>query len=719
MRFILAVQLIVLLSFGFISSISSVSAQDDPFAIDVDDWPDIDEPFDDFPEEIDEPKSEPVVEKPPVKEPVVEKPPVKEPVAEKPPVKEPVAEKPPVKEPIVEKKQPIVKPEPVKTVAPKVSIPLPSVNSTVKRSGPPLILISRPVYAPYSTEAKTQYIAAIAESYFHFKIGMLPGFQVLSQEKIAHNLQYFRDFSRRVSRASYIETAKKLGASYLFYQEYEPQGKSVKFEIEVYSLADNNKVLSSTHNFDLKDFEDGLYECVMEIAGELVGSIPVDIQKILGENVLAKSSKSIERFGALVASAGEYSQAKAEAVIPEYEKVLKQESQFHIARYVTAAACAIANQFDKAIEHQDKLISIFGNSYPDLYLQLASYYREGGRHSDAIYAAEKAKQESTLEIPANIEIAMAYEAKGDLQRAQSEYLSILQKGGEDGEIYFQLALVSIGLGNLSQSSQYLSKAASAGRSLDRGDYYDLGLRYAALGTANDKAIEAFQNSMGIQKDNEDAWRQLAELYSNMGRQADAAECYISLFHISNEAYKDYLPKAGMIYESEGMREKAKDAYALFIARNYHNKEVNLRLAKLEVEDGNCDDAVELVYGMDTITGIGEDVRQIMQQCGQPERRVVIPTETGEQKKWAGVFFWRVVSGAVSLGGAGLGYFCNTKIDDNLKAYRDERRPHHVERLHDEIEKWQLMRNLSYMGAGVGAVSLSCSIALPILFSSRK
>ncbi|MDO5575874.1 MAG: hypothetical protein Q4F84_02235, partial [Fibrobacter sp.] len=673
------------------------------------------ESFDDFGSDVSEPAVETPQAKPAAPTTSVKQP---EPVVEKPapePVKEPVAEKPAAPEPVAKPA-----PAPAKTVsAPRASIPMPSVSSTVKRAGPPLILISRPVYTPYSTEEKTMYIAAIAEAYFHFKLGMLPGFQVISQEKVANNLQYYRDFSRRISRASYIETARKLGASYLFYQEYEPKGKGAKFQIELYSLADNKAVFSNSSEIDLKTFEDGLYNCVMDVAGELAGSIPADVQKILGENVLSTNAKTIEKFGSLIASLGEYSQKRAEHILPEYEKVLKQDSKFHVARYITATTYGIAEQFDKAIELQEMLISDFGNSYPALFLQLAAYHREADRFNDATYAAEKAKQESSLEIPANIEIAMTYEAKGDLQRAQSEYLSILQKGGEDGEIYFQLALVSIGLGNLSQTSQYLSQAASAGRSLDKGDYYDLGLRYAALGTANDKAIEAFQNSMGIQKDNEDAWRQLADLYTSMGRQADAAECYTSLFHINNDVYKDYLPKAGMIYEAEGKREDAKDAYALFIARKYNNKEVNLRLAKLEVEDGNCEEAVDLVYGMDTITGIGEDVKKIMQQCGQPERRVVIPTNDGDQKKWAGVFVWRVVSGVVALGGAGLGYFANTKVDDCGKDYKDNEYPAQVEKLHKDIEKWQLVRNLCYAGAGVGTASLGCSIVLPIVISSRK
>ena len=354
------------------------------------------------------------------------------------------------------------------------------------------------------------------------------------------------------------------------------------------------------------------------------------------------------------------SQKRAENAVNGFEA---GQSEFSDAcsKVYYSAICSRAKQYDKAISHQ-KNISTFGSSYPALYLQLASYYRQGGKYNDALDAAEQAVSENSLELPAKAEIARIHEAKGDLSRAKSEYLSVLEKGGEDGEIYFQLALVSIGLNDLSGSSSYLSKAASAGRELDRGDYYDLGLRYAALGSANDQAIEAFRKSLGIQQDNEDAWRQMAELYSRMRQDSAAAECYISLFHINNEAYKDYLPKAGMMFEGLGMTERAKDVYSLFLARRYTDVEVSVRLAKIEVQEGNCKRAVELVDGMDTLPSVGMEVKRIMEQCGQPERRVVVATGTGD-KKWVPVFIWRVASGVLS-GCYRVGYFCDMQVAKN-------------------------------------------------------
>ena len=744
---ILTFKLLLILCFSTVAlSTGQLFAQDDnPFDIGIDDWPD--EPMDDFPDdepEVPEPATktaEPKVEEKPkttTSTPMPDpKPVTSQPVPEPAPaVSNTPKEKP--SEPVQEKPKPVETvtspapapsepaksspPEPVSAPAYKpVVTPSPvqsSGGSGLKRSGAPLLLISRPVFAPYSTEGKTMYIAAISEAYFHFKLGALPGILVVPQEKIANNVQYFRDFSRRISRTSYLEAAKKVGATYFFYQEYEPQGKKVKFNLELYSITENKKLTSSTQTFDIADLENGLFDCIGEVATALVGSIPSDIQQILAMEILGKNNKAIESFGDKIASVGDFSQKRAEAAVSDYEKIVNQNAQMHVARFVTASACARAQQFEKAINHQRKLISTMGSSYPALSLQLASYYRQAGKFNDALDAADDASKDKLLEIPAKIELAHIYESKGDLNRAKSEYLSVLDKGGEDGEVYFQLALVSIGLNNLSQSSEYLSKAASAGRELDRGDYYDLGLRYMDLGSANDKAIESFKASLGIQQDNEDAWRQLADLYSKMGNNKDAAECYISLFHINNTAYKDYLPKAGMMYESLGEIEEAKEAYELFLARRYVDPEVSVRLAKLELQSGRCDKAVELVNGLDTNAMYSSDVRKINDQCGKPERRVVIPTDMADQGNWRGVFFWRVISGVITVGAAGLGYYCDMQVADTKTKYLESKNPSEVPSLHDDLEKFQLYRNISYAGAAVGATSFTLSIALPIIISRK-
>lgn len=587
-------------------------------------------------------------------------------------------------------------------------------SGTVKRAGPPLLMIARPVYAPYSNEDKTMYISATAEAYFHFKLGALPGIQVVPYERINNTIQYFRDFTRRISRTSYIDNAKKIGASYLLYSEYEPKGKKIKFATELYSLDDNKKIGGSISEIELSSFEDGLYDFANEAAGILIGTIPAETQKFLATPVLGKGSRTAEQLGKAIVAAGDFTLQNSEKAASEFEKLSRGGNQY-LAKYIGALNFSRANQYDKAIELLEELIVTFGTEYPALSLQLATFYRLAKSYDQALQAAEKAGSDPSLALVARIEKARIYEAQGNLSQAKKEYESVLSEGGEDGEIYFQLALVSIGLNNLSQAQSYLRQSASAGRSFDKADYFDLGLRYEALGTANDQAIEAYRNSLGIQQDNVDAWEKLAEIYSKSGREADAAECYVNLFQINNTAYKDNLVKAGIMFENAGYLENAKDAYSLFLARKFTNPEVNVRLAKIELQGGNCKKAIDLVDNMDTTGTFGSDVASINSQCGKQERRVVIANDAN-QRNWRGPFIWRVSSGAITIAGAILGYVLEGSLKKQYDVYLAAENVESVDAARSKLKTLETQRNLSYLGAGVGLVSFGFSIALPIVFS---
>jgi hypothetical protein len=220
----------------------------------------------------------------------------------------------------------------------------------------------------------------------------------------------------------------------------------------------------------------------------------------------------------------------------------------------------------------------------------------------------------------------------------------------------------------------------------------------------------------MQQDNEDAWQKLADIYSASGREADAAQCYVSLFHINNAAYKDYLAKAGKMFENAGYLDNAKDAYALYIARRFTDPEVTVRLAKLELNSGNCKKAIELVDDMDTTGAFGEDIKYINTNCGKKERRVVIPTASARDKGWRARFFWRVSSGAVAIAGIALGAVFNSQAVEKQKEYMDSKNTAEVDQLHSDLKALEKNRNLFYAGAGVGIGSFALSIALPIVFS---
>ncbi|HMA65598.1 MAG: tetratricopeptide repeat protein, partial [Fibrobacterota bacterium] len=423
-------------------------------------------------------------------------------------------------------------------------------------------------------------------------------------------------------------------------------------------------------------------------------------------------------FGNTFASIGDFSEKRASGVAGELEKILNANKKFQVAKMLTAYVCAAGKHYDKAIEYQNELISTFGVSNPSLYLDLAAYQVGAQSYDMALSSVDNAAKEPSLKFQAITARAEIYEAKGDYKKAQTYYTQLLSEGGENGLIYFKLALVNIALNNASEADSYLSKAQAAGYQLDRGSYYDIGMRYVSLSN-KEKAIEAFKNSLGTTQDYEPAWQQLAKLYKEMGRQSDAAECYVSLFQINNNAYKDDLLLAGEIYEELNQTEKVKDVYSLYLARKFVNSTVSVKLAKLEAAGGNCDKATDLVYGLDTIRAVSDDVRAINQQCGKPDRRVTIPTGSEYRKTKPIVMVWRIASLVLAAGGAGAGYYFDTQVKAKLDEYdKCVSNSDDAAKLRTDAETAKRNRMFCYAGGGVGLGSFALSITLPIIFSDK-
>jgi hypothetical protein len=120
--------------------------------------------------------------------------------------------------------------------------------------------------------------------------------------------------------------------------------------------------------------------------------------------------------------------------------------------------------------------------------------------------------------------------------------------------------------------------------------------------------------------------------------------------------------------------------------------------------------------------VADDVRDINQKCGKTVRHVVIPTDNAFKKRSPALGIWRVLSGVLALGGAGIGYYCDMQVADKQKQYNDPEITKYnmntVDALHKDIENFQLYRNVCYAGAAVGGVSLALSITLPIIISNK-
>jgi tetratricopeptide (TPR) repeat protein len=575
------------------------------------------------------------------------------------------------------------------------------------------VLVSRPIYAVYETETKTKWISAAGEIYAHYKVGSFPRTQVFTMEQVNSVLPNSRDYGRRFNKQHYIDAAKKLGATHLLYQEYQPQkdGKKTRYVMELYWIQEAATVEKFSVDIIHSEFEGGLNVCLAKIADAM--DPKAKSSPAYGIPVWGKDMKAIEAFGNVLADEGRFVKERAVATSVSAEKLVQKNSSFVGFQYAGALVAGRAESFAKAISYMESVISK-SKDYPALQLRLAEYLRGAERYSEAVRAAESAAGSSALRVPASIEMAMISQAQGNLDRARSEYEAVLQSGEASGRVLFMLALLSIQMGRITDSEDYLRRAEESGLTLDEGEYLDLGKAYAQAGGYEDKAIEYLKRSMGVKQNSEDAWEAIADIYVKLGDVQQSAEAHVNLFKINMQAHSGKLKSAGESFETLGMTDRAKEAYSLFLDRRFTDRDVSMNLARIYFNEKNCKKLPDVLKGYDTIP----DAAQMLAECGYKVRRID-ESQTMKTNKLSPVMFYLRISGAALLaGGIATGVIVdNVTIADTYKKYStygspgeskgeggaavDGENPGKVKEMRKDLDSAIFLRNTMYVLAGIG------------------
>ena len=574
------------------------------------------------------------------------------------------------------------------------------------------VLVSRPIYAVYEAETKTKWISALGEIYTHYKMGAFPRTYVYTMEQVSGVLPGARDYGRRFNKQHYIDAAKKLGATHLLYQEYQPQkdGKTTRYVMELYWLAEAATVERYSVNIIHSEFEGGLNACLGKIADAM--DPKAKSGGVSGVQVWGKDMKTLELFGNALAGEERFVKDRAAATYEAIEKTAHKNSSLAGFSYAAALVAGRAEEYAKAVKHIEAVISK-SKDYPALQLRLAEYLRGAQRYSEAVRAAETAAKSPALRVAASIEMAMISQAQGNLDRARSEYEAVLRDGEANSRVLFMLALLSIQMGRISESEDYLRRAEESGLALDEGEYLDLGKAYANSSGNEDKAVEYLKKSMGPKQSNEDAWEAIADLYKKMGNDAEAAESYVNLFKINMQAHSGKLKLAGETFEKMGLTDRAKDAYALFLDRRFSDKDVSMNLARIYFNDKECKKVKDVLEGLKGYEAIPE-ATQMLADCGHKVRRVDESQTMKTQKLSPVMLSLRIGGPVIMAGGVTLGLLMNKSVGDTYKKYNDwprngewkepgtdAQKPAEVKKMHDEIESAKTLRAVGYGLAGAG------------------
>jgi tetratricopeptide (TPR) repeat protein len=574
------------------------------------------------------------------------------------------------------------------------------------------VLISRPIYAVYEAETRTKWISALGELFTHYKISAFPRTHVFTMEQVSGVLPNSRDYSRRFNRQHYIDAARKLGATHLVYQEYQPDrsGRRTRYVMELYWIQEAATVERISVNIQHNDFEAGLQSAISRLA-ELMD--PGAKNTPAFSNVVwGKDAKALETFGNLLADEGKFSRDNALSTFTSAERLIQRNAALIGYQYAGALLAGRAESYAKAIHHLDAVIAK-SREHSALQLRRAEYLRGAQRYSEAMTAAETASRNPALRIPASIEMAMIHQAQGNLDRARSEYSAIVQSGEADGRVLFMLALLSIQSGRITESEDYLRQAEARGLALDEAEYIELGKAYGAAGSGHeDRAIEFLRRGMGVRQNNEEAWEEIAAIHRRMGNEHLAADAYVNLFKINMQAHSMKLKTAGEIYERLGMVDRAKDAYSLFLDRRFSNKDVSMSLARIYFNEKDCKRLPNVLRGLDTIP----EAAQMLGECGF-RVRTIDASQTLRARKLSPFMLTMRISGAVvAAGGLTGGLILNYGVIDPVKKKYDDypsdltnlpstptdgMDPDKVDDMHKQLKDAMFWRNTLYVLAGVG------------------
>ena len=561
------------------------------------------------------------------------------------------------------------------------------------------LLIGRPIYAVYEAETKTKWLSAAAEIYTNYKVASFPRTQAFTMEQVDGVLPGSRDYSKRFNKQHFIDAARKLGATHLLYQEYQPHknGKEARYVMELYWLDEGAAVIRASQDIVFSAFERGLDICLEKVADAMdPGAKKTTAFK---NQVFGKDIKTIEAFGNILASEGSFNSERAAATYASAEKMFKKSGGLIGVQYASALLAGRARSYSKAVSHIQTVIGKSGE-YPALQLYLAEYMRGDGRYSEATRAAETASRSPALKAAASSEMAMIQQAQGNIDMARN----IMQDGDADGKTLFRLALLSIQSNRLDESEEYLRKASESGFNLDESEYYELGVAYSKNPGYETQAIDYLKRSMGVKQSSESAWSAIADVYNRMGNSELEAETYVNLFKINPTANSGKLKTAGEIYERMGNIDKAKDAYALFMDRRFFDQNVAMSLARIYFNEKNCKKLPDVLKGLDTIP----EAAEMLAECGHKVRKIDA-SQTVKAKKLSPLMLTvRISGGALAVGGLAGGLIINGVLipDQYENWYTKATTVDDVNNARAAIKTSEMLRSVCYVAAAVGLSAVS-------------
>jgi tetratricopeptide (TPR) repeat protein len=189
-------------------------------------------------------------------------------------------------------------------------------------------------------------------------------------------------------------------------------------------------------------------------------------------------------------------------------------------------------------------------------------------------------------------LAGLYYVTHQWENAAEEYKKLITYEQERKTGLYRLALVHLHMDAVGQATDYWQQAEKQGKA-QAHYYFQAASLYHEKGY-NDRAAGLFRECVRQEPDNERAWKKLARIYTDQGKDSLVAETYMKLFSIDNDTYSDELARAGhLFFDMEAMRQ-ARDVYGLYLENGYDTPQVRINLAHIAFDEGDYYRVVELL-----------------------------------------------------------------------------------------------------------------------------
>jgi hypothetical protein len=574
------------------------------------------------------------------------------------------------------------------------------------------LLVARPNQYGYTIDEKMSWLGAIVELYLHCRLSLLDAADVMTLGDLWALLPQQRDFTQRIKKSEYARAAGRLGATNVIYSEYEPADSAV-LHVHLAPVAGGG----DETRFSIAIDETAIGESLERAAREIAQAIDAPFPVLSGTALLGNDIDAARQLGGcIVREAGPADAALEEAAICAAE--LGESGSMNVALYAAARLFEAAGRYDMALAQMEAFGERLGGAYPKLHVFSARYARKSGDLRLALTLIDRAARRRRLKAPTLYERARINEKFGSLPKARSNYRELIAMGEGGPAVHYRLALLAARRGDLDQAwRESVAAAKSSGRAAS-AVLVQIGDELAA-GGYEPQAIAVYRRALDSAPFDQLALRKLGNFQEKQNMPEAAAATYARLFDIDQNRNGVYMIKAAELWEARGMSEKAAGAYERLVAAGRAEPDVRVRLAKHELDAGNCAKVYSLLEGIGHPWSSRPAVVDMLDQCAQQARRGRdgMRVALAHDKRMR---THKILRGGIAAGTATLaaGCFIGGLVVNGLlgRQYENEyvsaTTTSEASRLHEELAGKQRARAALYAAAALSAAGFGVNIAIP-------